>query len=161
MRKGPGALLRGLIRFRAVTYSLVQLFAVVVGFRDGRFVRFILVVFVRLDLLVGRLFAAFRGGLQCGAAALLGVFTGALFGRLPDDVVEFELGHQAERHRVDRLDVRRVPVGAITHLQDGGLGGAEQLGDLRVGGGRGGARGPGGGGRAGRAARRGRGARRL
>ncbi len=45
-----------------------------------------------------------------------------------DRGIEVGLGAQPQDHRVARLDVRAVPMGPVTHLGDGVLGGAEQLG---------------------------------
>ena len=47
--------------------------------------------------------------------------------------VQVGLAAQAQDHRIARLDVGAVPVGALAHLLDGVLGGAEQLADLRLG----------------------------
>jgi hypothetical protein len=44
--------------------------------------------------------------------------------------VQLALLAQAERHRVDRLDVRDVPMGALADRLDRRLGGADELGDL-------------------------------
>src|SRR5215472_8436193 len=46
--------------------------------------------------------------------------------------LELRQGAKAERHGVARLDIRRVPVRAVAHRGDGGLGGADQLGNLAV-----------------------------
>jgi hypothetical protein len=54
------------------------------------------------------------------------VVLGLLVGGLLDQRVQLQLADQAQGHRIDRLDVGRVPVGAVAHLLDGGLGGAQQ-----------------------------------
>ena len=68
-------------------------------------------------------------------AALGGALGGAFAAnmRALDREVEFKLRAQAERDRIHRLDVLRVPVRALADLLDGGLGGADQLDDVGIG----------------------------
>src|SRR6266853_5331036 len=77
-----------------------------------------------------RLLAGGLGGRQQGGAAV-GRVDRLLLGRALHLEVELDLRAQAERHRVHRRQRRGVPVGAVAHAGDSGLGGADQPHDLR------------------------------
>ena len=62
------------------------------------------------------------GGAQGGVLrqdAALGVVLGLLFRSLLHHGVQFHLADQTQGHGVHRLDVGRIPVGAVTHLING------------------------------------------
>src|SRR5467141_2500249 len=78
-----------------------------------------------------RLLAGGLGGRQQGGAAVGGVGRLLLGGAL-DLEIELDLRAQPERHRVHRGQGRGVPMGAVAHAGDGGLGGAGKMHDLGV-----------------------------